>query len=1168
MFLKTLRFRSKQNLTQALLIMKLTAILILMACLQVSAKSYSQRVTVSMKDAPLQKVFKEIQRQTGYNFLYPIELLDKAGKVDVKIENLPLENALLQCLENTELTFSIVEKTIVIKEKEEVITASSSLQNVQAVMKVSGKVTDENGNPLQGVSVLVKGSSEGTSTNANGDFSIDIPDNSLKILVFSFVGMQTQEFAVTTEGPLHIVLKPSLSKLSDVVVIGYGTVNKKDLTGAVDVIKGADLVKGSPTNIVSAMQGKIAGAVITQSDGAPGAGLNITIRGSNSFLGTQPLYVIDGIPYVMGNNDATPSSVSGGEHASSNAMSFINPDDVESISILKDASATAIYGSRGSNGVVIITTKKGKRGGDKVEFNVNTSISKVIKEIKMLDASEYASMQNEAYSNSNYFEPGPTPRGLPYPGETQQSPTNPDSTVYFKGPKDFIGHSTDWQNEIFQTGITNNYSLSFSGADDKGSYLISGNYLNQKGVIMDSKFNQYGVRVNITRNVKKWLTLGSNTSFNKSLNQLVKTNNEDLSGGVGVVKASLAFAPTAPLYDSGTNKFTAATEISNPYVYANSVKNEVSVTQIFSSNYLEAKLAKGLTFRQNIGISYYNNQREQYYPRSVYEGLSYLGLAYQSQGWYNSITSESILNYSKTLGQHVFTFTGGTTYEDDESVTKNQGASNFVNDQLQDNNLAGGTQSTYQLQNNRTNSNLVSFLGRITDTWKDRYLFTLSYRDDGTSKFARQNRWSQFPSGAFAWIMSNEPFMKSVLGTINQVKLRTSYGRTGNQGIGAYATLSKLVPYPYTFNGTVVNGYADDYYAGPGNVNLKWETTDQYDAGLDLEALNSRITLHADIYYKRTHNLLQNITIPPSTGFSTQLVNRGEVENKGLELTLSAIPITNHNFNWDLSGNISFNRNKIINLGGGVQEQFATRINTNGDQPFIQKVGQPIGALYGYVEQGIYKNEAEVRADPVMAGQPDAIIARAVGEIRYKDLDHDGAITPNDQTLIGNVNPKFTYGFTNNFTYKNFDMDILIQGVYGNDIINMNTYYLSNIGGFNNVTQKMYDDRWTFENWENAKGPKPEQQYWRAFKFTRRFIEDGSYIRLRNISVGYNIKLKKKVIQSLRVFANANNLITITKYSGYDPDINGYGDDPSRRGVDMGGYPSSKVYNFGVKCIF
>jgi hypothetical protein len=313
---------------------------------------------------------------------------------------------------------------------------------------------------------------------------------------------------------------------------------------------------------------------------------------------------------------------------------------------------------------------------------------------------------------------------------------------------------------------------------------------------------------------------------------------------------------------------------------------------------------------------------------------------------------------------------------------------------------------------------------------------------------------------------------------------------------------------------------------------------------------------------------LQNITIPPTTGFGTQLVNRGEVANKGLELSVTAIPVTTKDFNWNLSANISFNRNKIVSLGGGVTEQFATRINTNGDQPFIQKVGQPIGALYGYVEQDIYRNEAEVRADPVMAGQPDAIIKRTVGEIRYKDLDHDGAITSKDQMLIGNVNPKFTYGFSNSFTWKDFDMNFMIQGVYGNDIINMNTYFLSNIGGFNNITQKMWNDRWTFTNWENAKSPKAEQQYWRAFKFTRRFIEDGSYVRLRNITVGYNLRPRTHFIQTVRIFATVNNLVTITKYSGYDPDINGYGDDPSRRGVDMGGYPSSKVYNLGVQCTF
>ncbi|HWB94551.1 MAG TPA: SusC/RagA family TonB-linked outer membrane protein, partial [Puia sp.] len=463
---------------------------------------------------------------------------------------------------------------------------------------------------------------------------------------------------------------------------------------------------------------------------------------------------------------------------------------------------------------------------------------------------------------------------------------------------------------------------------------------------------------------------------------------------------------------------------------------------------------------------------------------------------------------------------------------------------------------------------LVSFLARVTDNIKDRYLLTLSFRDDGTSKFQPRNHWSMFPSGAFAWHVSNEPFLQSLIGTLSDAKLRVSYGRTGNQGVGPYMTLSKLIPYPYTFNGSLANGYADDYYAGPGNADLKWETTDQYDAGLDLGFLRNRVTFHGDIYYKRTHDLLQNITIPPTTGFGTQLVNRGEVANKGLELSVTAIPVTTKDFNWNLSANISFNRNKIVSLGGGVTEQFATRINTNGDQPFIQKVGQPIGALYGYVEQDIYRNEAEVRADPVMAGQPDAIIKRTVGEIRYKDLDHDGAITSKDQMLIGNVNPKFTYGFSNSFTWKDFDMNFMIQGVYGNDIINMNTYFLSNIGGFNNITQKMWNDRWTFTNWENAKSPKAEQQYWRAFKFTRRFIEDGSYIRLRNITVGYNLRPRTHFIQTVRIFATVNNLVTITKYSGYDPDINGYGDDPSRRGVDMGGYPSSKVYNLGVQCTF
>lgn len=1032
---------------------------------------------------------------------------------------------------------------------------------------VTGTVTDENGLPLVGASVSIKDGKSTTVTVASGKFSISVPPE-VKTLSISFIGMQDQTVSIGKE-PVAVILRPLSSVLNDVVVIGYGTSKRKDLTGSIETIKGAELIKGNPTNILSGMQGKSAGVTITQSDGTPGGSLNVQIRGANSFLGgTQPLYVIDGIPYVIDNGNATPSTISGGgEQTTINALAFLNPNDIESVDILKDASATAIYGSRGANGVVIISTKKGKTGRDKVELNINTGISKSVKEVKVLNAYEYASMENEGTSNANYFEPTATARTLPYPGEYQRSSTG--TLVYVKGPKDYIGHGTDWQNMIFRTGITKNYTLSFSGANEKGNYLISGSYLDQSGILSTSNFNQYSIRTNITRNVNKWLVFGSNTSFSQSLNKLVKTNNENLDGGVGVVKAALSYSPTLLLRDSATNDFTAATQVSNPYVYIHDVKNQIGVSQIFSANYLEISILKNLKFRQNVGVSYYNNQREQYYPRTVYEGKAALGLAYQSQGWYTSLTSESILNYLLQYKKHSFNITGGSTYENNGSLTKNQQASDFVNDVLQDNNMAGGANYT-QPTTNRSKSNLVSFLGRISDSYDDKYLFTISFRSDGSSKFTKKNKWSYFPSGAFAWKIINENFMKGLKdkNIINDAKLRMSYGRTGNQGINSYATFSKLISYPYAFNGTLVNGYADDQYAGPGNQNLKWETTDQYDAGLDLSFLNNRLSFHGDVYYKRTHDLLQNITIPPATGYSTELVNSGEISNKGIELTVGGIPVKNENFTWDVSANISFNRNKLLSLGNGVQQQFATRINTNGDQPFIQAVGKPIGSLYGYIEDGIYQNEAAVRADPVMANQGDAIIARMIGEIKYHDFDKNGTITSTDQTYIGNVNPKFTYGMTNNFSYKRFDLSFLIQGSYGNDIINMNSYFLANTGQYNNITQKQYDGRWTFENWKDAKSPKSEAQYWRSFHFSKRFIEDGSYIRFKNISISYNIKLKTTFIQTLRVYASGTNLITITKYTGYDPDVNGYGDDASRHGVDMGGYPNSKVYNFGVQCIF
>lgn len=1031
---------------------------------------------------------------------------------------------------------------------------------------LKGTVTDDGGTPLQAATVAVQGGRSVVTTDKDGHFEIFYPSGA-KGLSISFVGMQSQNLTVKENANnLLVKLKPnSANALNDVVVIGYGTVKRKDLTGSVSTISAADLSRGNPSNVVSAMQGKVAGAVISTSDGAPGAGISIQVRGANSFISAQPLYVIDGIPYAVDNSNVNGGSSQSGDQASGNALAFLNPSDIESIEILKDASATAIYGSRGANGVVMITTKKGKRGADKVEFNGTTGIAMVDKKIKVLNAYQYALMRNEAVSNANYFEPTSSARALPFPGAVILD-ENGDST-YSSGPKDYIGKGTDWQKEIFQTGAVQNLTLNVSGASDKGNYMLSGNFLNQQGVIATSQFRQYGLRLNLYRNVNKWLVAGSNSNFATSTNTMVKTNNEDLSGGIGVVKSALAFAPTTELNDSTTRTFNVSTSITNPYVYVHGVKNLVLVNQFFTSNYLEATILPGLKFRQNIGYNLFQNQREQYFPRTVYEGYAVSGLAYDAQGWYTSFTSESILTFMKKIKQHDLNIMGGATSEYDYSRSKTQQVSGFVNDILQDNNLSGGTTITAPTTS-RTKNTLVSFLGRITDNFMGRYMVTFSLRADGSSKFGDHHKWGYFPSAAFAWNISDEPFMDKLQKVISLAKLRLSYGRTGNQGISAYQTMTQLTTANYAYNGSLSSGYADNYWSGPGNNLLKWETTDQYDMGLDLGFLQNRINFHLDGYYKKTRDLLQYLTIPSSTGFGTEMVNSGAVTNRGLEITLNAIAINGQDFKWNIGGNFSINRNKITALGYGNTIQYATRINTNGDQPFVEMVGKPIGTLYGYVENGIYKNEAEVRTDPWYANQPDAIIKRAVGEVRYKDVNGDGSFTSSDKTIIGDVNPKFTYGFTSDFSYKHFDLSFLIQGVYGNDIINMNHYFLFNMGDYDNVLQDQWNNRWTFDNWQHATAPKAENQYWRQTYFTRRFIENGSYVRLKNVTLSYTVPLNVKWMNSLKCYLSGTNLLTLTKYKGFDPDINGYGNDPTRRGVDMGGYPGSKTFTLGVQCQF
>ncbi len=1014
--------------------------------------------------------------------------------------------------------------------------------------RITGTVTNEKGEPLAGAAIFAKGQKGSLLTNIKGQYTIDVAVGTLRLSA-SYVGMENAEKVIGNNTVLNFELISLASTLSDVVVIGYGSLKKTEVTGAIQRLTREELVRDNPNNILQAMQGKLAGVNVTQNDGAPGAGLSIKIRGANSFLGgTEPLYVIDGVPFNNTSSGSTPESLGGDEKQTINALSFINPNDIESIDVLKDASATAIYGSRGANGVVLITTRKGKIGKDKVELNVNIGMSEVSKIIRVLNPYEYANFQNIAYKNSNKYD------------GTNYNLLFPDVSLY-------ESERNNWQDKIFRRGYSQQYSLNISGASEAGNHNLTLSHTNQDGVIQNSNFKKIGLSFNLNRNVGKFIKVGTSTALSNSTMQGVKTGTDKSdAASAGVIRSALTFPSTMRTiedYDGLGDDF-----ITNPFIYVNSVLNKVTAINIFTSNYVEATISKNLKFKQNLGVNYGSNSRDQYYPRTVYEGFASKGWGLKSDNNWSSLVSESILTFTKRTGKHSFTATAASTFEQNIGQSQRAEAKTFPNDLLQNENMQAAEQ-ILPIITNKYQSNLNSYLGRVNYTFNDKYSLSVSQRKDGSSKFGKNNKWSDFSSAGLAWKMHKEDFMES-LPFINEFIWRASYGETGNQGIGSYASLSKLGVYNYPFDGAVQTGLADDVYAGPANPELKWETTNAYNAGLDVGFLKGALNVHIDVYLKTTNDLLQYITTPASTGFQRQLRNSGSIENKGLEVALDATIIDAKEFQWKSNFNISFNRNKIISLGSDLKEQYASNISTR-DAPFIQVPGMPIGALYGYVEDGYFDNEAEVRNSLLYMSQPENIIKRMIGEVKYKNLDNDPtSLSTTDRTFIGDVNPDYTFGFTNNFKYKNFDLSIFINGVQGNDIVNMNSAWNGNLGTSKNISLSAFEGAWKegADN-SNATGPKIIRQFWRTLPFSRRFIEDGSFVRIKNINLGYTLPSGFiKGVTNLRFAVGANNLFTFTNYSGYDPEINSYGDNPALFGVDLGGYPNSKTFNISIKCNF
>lgn len=1129
-------------------------------------------VTLDLTNRTYKEVFLAIEEQADVVIMCELTKKELSEKVSIHVREKPVAAVLDEILNGTDLKWTHRKNIFRIENAAENILPAAGLAPPSVLPAielppVTGVVRGPEGEPLAGVNVVVKGTQRGVVTDVNGRFLIEVGEDD--VLVISHTGMKPQEISVRGRSVINIDLELADARLDEIVVIGYGTARKTDLTGAVQRVDREELNSTAPSNVLSAMQGKLAGVNVTQNDGAPGAGISLRIRGSNSFLGgTEPLYVIDGVPFNNNNSGSTPAGLRDDEKQTVNALSFLNPNDIESIDVLKDASATAIYGSRGANGVVLITTRKGRTGKDKVEVSAVTGISEVSKKLTMLDAVEYATYQNTAYSNSNKY--AGTAYDLPFPGEWKPSATNPDSLVYYNAPADYEGLSTDWQDIAFQKALYQSYSVNVSGGNEAGNHSLSFNYLNQDGVIVNSNYRRFGINFNANRNIGRHVKIGTSTVLGRGVMNGVKTGTtKSDDSDAGVIRAALSFPSTATLIDPATNTFSYIYFVSNPYIYTRDVLNKITSNNIFTSNYVEVSFLKDFKFRQNIGFNYAANGRDQYYPRTVSEGRNKKGWALKSTDNWGSLLSESYVTYNKQVDKHSINVFGGGTFERTEGQWTRMDAAEFPNDDLQNENMGAGAQQQTMAPpyNNKSQSTLISFLARANYSFNNKYLVTASLRRDGSSKFGRDNKWADFPSFAVAWKMSEEEFI-SDLNVFSDLKLRASYGETGNQGIGSYASLSKLVVYNYPFGGGLVTGLADDYYAGPANDQLKWETTISYNLGLDLGFFNNRLNVHVDAYKKNTNDLLQNVTIPSSSGYGTRLVNSGSIENKGLEIVVEGVVLKRSALTWNTNFNISWNRNKIVSLGGDVTRQFAGNISTS-DNPFIQEIGHPIGTVYGYVEDGFYDNEAEVRNDPAYSNQPDAIITGKVGEIKYKDLDGVPGITEADRTYIGNVNPNYVFGFTNNFSFQNWDLSIFVNGSQGNDVVNMNTRFLQDVGSDKNITRDMYNSAWTEGKvTTEAKWPKIIRSFNRNYFFTRRYLEDGSYVRIKNITIGYKVPFKSSFVSNFRLALGVNNLYTFTGYSGFDPEVNGFGDNPAFFGVDLGGYPNTRTFNFTIQATF
>ncbi len=1027
---------------------------------------------------------------------------------------------------------------------------------------VKGHVVDENGEPLIGVTVRAKGG-QATITDIDGNYTINVPKGTP--LTISYTGYKDMQ---TTAGA-NVSMEPDVQGLDDVVVIGYGTAKKRDLTGSISQVN-ADQLKDRPYgNALQSMAGQVSGVNITTTQGAPGMAPTVKVRGMSSInSGTSPLYVIDGIPLEDGTS-STGTNGSNFQEANRNPLNNINPNDIESIEVLKDASSAAIYGSRGANGVVIITTKTGKAGRTKVDVNYEFGISKVTRKIDMMNAHEWIEFETAARNNT-------------YATDLKSNPnlTRTSSYTKYYVPDEFsdqewldrIGDGTDWQDVLLHTAYTHNVQVSASGGSEKTQFMISANYLNQDGVVDENPYQRYSFRSNINHKFNDHVSFAMKLAMTQS-----KTKPQGLSGKSDAVSLACQSDPIFPLrVETGSLGFKDPESIWHtfvkygfqlwhPYSLTREMKKDQRTNTQLMNTYVDWKIIDGLVFRSAINAdnedthysSYWNEGQDWGYSGWVAATGSFQTLRQFNWAW------ENTLNYSQTFGDHSVTGLLGYTMQKQTLELSTMSANNYPNDMVHTLN-AGKVNSG---STTKTEWSIISYLARATYAYKGKYLASAAIRADGCSRFGKDNRWGYFPSASLAWRASEENFLANNVDWLNNLKFRLSYGQTGNNQIDNYGAIGLLDYSSYVVDGATAQGM---YTNTKPSSKLKWEKTWQVNFGIDFSVLRDRLGGSLDLYYSRTNDLLLNVPIPVLTGFQTQLDNVGSLRNQGIEFNLNS-----HNFvgefTWTTDFNISANRNKVLKLG---QNDDPIYVNTNSAISKTE-VGQPIGNYFGYKAVGVLSTAEynQLQQNGYNNGNAgwSAPSGSEAGDPKYLDANGDGKITADDRVILGNYQPNFTWGMTNTFTYKGFDFSFMLTGSEGGEIMNQNARFLGEFNGDRNAYKRVYNFWRSDENPGDGITPKPRTTYIGVEgQSSSYWVEDGSFWRLKNIRLGYTFprQLVNKVgISNLRIYCNLENVYVHTDYSNYDPENStfqtGY-----RVGYDYGAYPTPFTCSFGINLTF